>query len=199
MSTRRLAARSLTAIAVVGVVYVAVTFVQVWWQSNQDDARSADAIVVLGAAQWDGVPSPVLAARLDHALFLYEEGLAPVIVTTGAKQEGDRFTEAFAGLTYLLARGVPETDIVVVVDGTNTFESLSATAVALDANGLGDRVLLVSDPYHSLRATEIAREVGLDAAFSPTSLDSSFSQLLRETAGVSLGRIVGFRRVSNLS
>ena len=155
--------------------------------------------MVLGAAQYDGRPSPVLEARLDRALELYQEGLAPVIVTTGSNQEGDRFTQGFTGFTYLRDQGVPEADLRIVVDGTNTFEELSATANVLREERLGTDVLLVSDPYHALRAVEIAREVGLEAWFSPTDLDSSFRQLVRETAGVSVGRIVGFRRVSNLS
>ena len=198
-SWRRIAVVSTVGLFLLGFLYVATTFVQVWWASRSDDARPVDAIVVLGAAQYDGRPSPVLEARLDAALALYEEGLAPVIVTTGSNQEGDRFTEGFTGFTYLRDQGVPESDLRIVVDGTNTFEELSATANVLREEGLGDQVLLVSDPYHSLRAVEIAREVGLEAWFSPTDLDSSFRQLVRETAGVSLGRIVGFRRVSNLS
>lgn len=181
------------------VLYVGVTFAQVWFASRDDQARDVDAIVVLGAAQYDGVPSPVLQARLDRALELYREGHAEVIVTTGSNQAGDRFTQGFAGFTYLREFGVPEGDILVVTDGTNTYEELSATANALRAEGVGDEVLLVSDPYHALRAVEIAREVGLQAWFSPTELDSSLRQLLRETAGVGLGRVVGYRRVSNLS
>lgn len=182
-----------------GVAYVAVTFVQVWLASRDDQARPVDAIVVLGAAQYDGRPSPVLEARLDTALALYEQGLAPVIVTTGSNQVGDRFTEGFTGFTYLRDQGVPEGDLRIVVDGTNTFEELSATANVMRDEQLGDIVLLVSDPYHALRAVEVAREVGLEAWFSPTDLDSSLRQLARETAGVSLGRLIGFRRVSNLS
>ena len=198
-SRRRIGVVSALGLFLLGVLYVATTFVQVWWASRSDDARPVDAIVVLGAAQYDGRPSPVLEARLDTALRLYEEGMAPVIVTTGSNQEGDRFTEGFTGFTYLRDQGVPESDLRIVVDGTNTFEELSATANVMRDEGLGDQVLLVSDPYHALRAVEIAREVGLDAWFSPTDLDSSFRQLVRETAGVSLGRLVGFRRVSNLS
>ena len=198
-SRRRIAVVSTVGLVLLGFLYVATTFVQVWWASRSDDARPVDAIVVLGAAQYDGRPSPVLEARLDTALALYEQGLAPVIVTTGSNQEGDRFTEGFTGFTYLRDQGVPEADLRIVVDGTNTFEELSATANVLRDESLGEQVLLVSDPYHALRAVEIAREVGLEAWFSPTDLDSSFRQLVRETAGVSLGRIVGFRRVSNLS
>tara|TARA_Y100001960_G_scaffold265365_1_gene288363 strand:+ start:436 stop:1107 length:672 start_codon:yes stop_codon:yes gene_type:complete len=190
---------SIASIFLLCLSYILIVFVQVWWNSARDQAKSADAIVVLGAAQWDGVPSPVLKARLDQALKLYERKISPVIVTTGSKQAGDRFTEAYAGLTYLLERSVPESSILVVVDGRNTFESLSATANALEEKGIGSSVVLVSDPYHSLRAKEIAREVGLEAVFSPTELSSSFSQLIRETAGTAIGRIIGFRRASTLS
>lgn len=196
---RRLVLRAVAGVTLLGVLYVGVTFVQVWMASRDDQARPVDAIVVLGAAQYDGRPSPVLEARLDTALDLYDEGFAPVIITTGSNQEGDRFTQGFTGFTYLRDQGVPETDLRIVVDGTNTFEELSATANVLREEGLGEKVLLVSDPYHALRAVEVAREVGLEPWFSPTDLDSSFRQLVRETAGVSLGRLVGFRRVSNLS
>lgn len=189
----------LAGIVVLGVLYGAITFLQVWHASGRDEARSVDAIVVLGAAQYDGRPSPVLEARLNHALDLYERGLAPLIVTTGSNQEGDRFTQGFTGFTYLREAGVPEADLRIVVDGTNTFEELSATAAVLRNGGVGSEVLLVSDPYHALRAVEIAREVGLDPFFSPTDLDSSARQLIKETAGVAVGRLVGFRRVSNLS
>tara|TARA_Y100000768_G_scaffold382264_1_gene362293 strand:- start:33 stop:701 length:669 start_codon:yes stop_codon:yes gene_type:complete len=181
------------------IAFVGVTFFQVWFQSMRDEVKSADAIVVLGAAQWDGVPSPVLKARLDHALDLYEKEVAPYIVTTGSKQKGDRYTEAYTGLTYLLERGIPENKIIVIVDGSNTYQSLSATSSAIQSVGLGSEVVLVSDPYHALRAKEIAREVGLDPSFSPTELDSSFGQLARETLGTSIGRIIGFRRASTLS
>lgn len=198
-SAKVLVLRAFLVVAAITALYVAVTFVQVWHASTRDQTREVDAIVVLGAAQYDGRPSPVLEARLDAALELYRGGWASVIITTGSNQEGDRFTQGFAGFTYLRDQGVPETDLRIVVDGTNTFEELSATANVLRDERLGDRVLLVSDPYHALRAVEIAREVGLDAFFSPTDLDSSFRQLIRETAGVSVGRVVGFRRVSNLS
>ena len=195
----KLAALSTAAFVLVIVTFVGVTFVQVWFQSMRDEIKSADAIVVLGAAQWDGIPSPVLKARLDHALDLYAKELAPYIVTTGSKQKGDRYTEAYTGLTYLLERGIPESKIIVIVDGSNTYQSLSATSTAIQGIGLGNEVLLVSDPYHALRAKEIAREVGLDPLFSPTELDSSFEQLARETIGTSIGRIIGFRRASTLS
>ena len=190
---------ALLSIILLSLSYLLIVFFQVWLNSARDQARPVDAIVVLGAAQWDGVPSPVLEARLEKALKLYEEGFSPIIVTTGSKQTGDSFTEAYAGLTYLLERSVPESSILVVVDGNNTFESLSATANVLTDRGIGNKVILVSDPYHALRAKEIAREVGLQAWFSPTDLSSSFSQLIRETAGTSVGRMIGFRKASTLS
>ena len=196
---RKFLAIALLSIILLFLSYLLLVFFQVWLNSARDQARPADAIVVLGAAQWDGVPSPVLEARLEKALKLYEEGFSPIIVTTGSKQTGDRFTEAYAGLTYLLERSVPESSILVVVDGNNTFESLSATANVLTDRGIGNKVILVSDPYHAIRAKEIAREVGLQAWFSPTDLSSSFSQLIRETAGTSVGRMIGFRKASNLS
>ena len=198
-SPAKLAALSTAVFVLVIVAFAGVTFTQVWFQSMRDEIKSADAIVVLGAAQWDGIPSPVLKARLDHALDLYAKELAPYIVTTGSKQKGDRYTEAYTGLTYLLERGIPESKIIVIVDGSNTYQSLSATSTAIQGVGLGNEVLLVSDPYHALRAKEIAREVGLDPSFSPTGLDSSFEQLARETVGTSIGRIIGFRRASTLS
>lgn len=191
----------LVALALV-VLYVSVTFVQVWHASREDEAEAAQAIVVLGAAQYDGDPSPVYEARLDHAIDLYEAGLADVIVTTGGRQEGDRFSEANAGFTYLLANGVPEDAIRQEVDGKSSWESLAATARFLEGEGIDD-VLLVSDPYHSYRLSQIAGEIGLDAHVSPTSSSptsglAEVRALVRETAAVSLGRIISYRRLLSL-
>lgn len=182
--------------ALLGVVYVGATFVQVLAASDSDNLGQADAIVVLGAAQYNGTPSPVLAARLDHARDLWWEGAADLIVTTGSKLEGDIFTEGYAGFEYLLRSGVPESDLLVITDGSSTWEQLAATSRQLRLLGF-DSVVLVSDPYHSLRLRQIASEVGLDSKISPTSGGSSLRQLLRETAAVSLGRILGYRRVDN--
>ncbi len=116
-------------------VYLSVTFFQVWRAARRDDARPSDAIVVLGAAQYDGRPSPVLAARLDHALELYEEGVAPMIVVTGGRQDGDRFTEATAAATYLHEHGVPDDAILRETTGRSSWESLSAAARFLKQDG----------------------------------------------------------------
>jgi uncharacterized SAM-binding protein YcdF (DUF218 family) len=179
------------------VVYVALTFAQVWWASRQDSAPPSDAIVVLGAAQWDGKPSPVLQARLDHAVDLWERGVAPVIVVTGGNQPGDRFTQGFTGYDELKHQGVPEDAIRVEIEGHDTYTELSASAHILRSEELGERVVLVSDPYHAFRSQLIAEEVGLDASVSPTDSDAPLESLARETAAVSLGRIIGFRRLSN--
>ena len=153
-------------------LYLGVTFVQVWMARADDGATKSDAIVVLGAAQYDGRPSPVLAARLDHALELWQDGLAPLIVVTGGKRPGDRFTEATAGANYLLDHGVPDAQILREVQGTTSWESLAAAARILRERGL-DEVMLVSDPYHALRIGGIADEVGLAAHVSPTTTSPS--------------------------
>ncbi len=181
--------------ALIGM-YFAVTLVQVWWASGRDDRTPADAIVVMGAAQWDGRPSPVFKARLDHAVGLYEQGVAPVVIVTGGKQVGDRVTQGFAGLEYLLGEGVPESAIKVEVGGSNSFEELSASAVILREAEMGTRVVLVSDPYHALRIRGIAGEVGLDAHVSPTDTGASFGSYVREAAAVGVGRLVGYRRLA---
>lgn len=189
------------ALAAVGVlvVYVGVTFVQVWLASRNDDAQKAAAIVVMGAAQWNGVPSPVLKGRLDHAVELYEQGMAPLIVVTGGKQAGDATTQGMSGYQYLREQGVPEEAIKVEVAGTNSFEELSASALILEQAGVGSDVVIVTDPYHALRAAEIAEEVGMRPHVSPTDASTSARQLARETVAVSLGRIIGYRRLADVA
>lgn len=186
------------ALVVLLVAYVALTFVQVYRASHHDGARPADAIIVLGAAQYDGEPSPVLQDRLDHALDLYEADLAERIVLTGGRQEGDRFTEATAGYNYLRARGVPDEALLKEVDGTSTWESLRASARFLLAEDLS-RVVLVTDDYHAYRVEAIAEDIGLDATVSPTdsrlSTSGRLRQLARETAAVAVGRIIGYDRL----
>ena len=193
---RRRVGRIAIVVGVAGFLYVLVTFFQVVHASGTDDRDPADAIVVLGAAQYDGAPSPVLEGRLQHALELWGEGVAPMVVTTGSNQPGDRFTEGYAGFEYLLREGIPEESMLVITTGSSTWEQLAATARQLRARDL-DSVVLVSDPYHALRLRQIAREVGLTASISSTDGGASVRQLLRETAAVSLGRVLGYRRVDN--
>jgi uncharacterized SAM-binding protein YcdF (DUF218 family) len=190
--------RAVLAALVLLLTYVVITFVQVYRASTHDGARPADAIIVLGAAQWNGQPSPVLQERLDHALELYEAGLAPLIVVTGGKQEADTFTEATTGYNYLRDRGVPDDALLKEVDGTSTWDSLRATRRFLTERDAHE-VVLVTDDYHAYRVEAIAEEIGFDATVSPT--DSLLSgtkqlrQLLRETAAVSVGRLIGYDRL----
>lgn len=184
------------------VLYLAVTFVQVWRAARNDQARPAEAIVVFGTAQYNGVPSPVLAARLDHAIELYEKDLAPVIVVTGGNQPGDRYTEATASANYLIQRGIPDEDVLREVSGTSSWQSLAAAANFLDDREIND-VLLVSDPFHSLRIRAMATELGLEAHSSPTKTSpirgmTEARYMARETVAVAVGRIVGFRRQASI-
>jgi uncharacterized SAM-binding protein YcdF (DUF218 family) len=199
----RVATRAIAVLALLAVAYVGVTAAQVWRASRADQAQRAEAIVVLGAAQYDGDPSPVLRGRLDHAAELFQTGIAPVVVVTGGQQPGDRFTEASAAAGYLHERGVPEQALRRETTSRTSWESLAATARILRQEGIGDEVVLVSDPYHSFRIAQIAGEVGLDASVSPTSTASRNLAVLgrslaRETAAVSLGRILGYRRLVGL-
>jgi uncharacterized SAM-binding protein YcdF (DUF218 family) len=197
MRTLRLAVKAGLVLLALGMLYVGVTFVQVWLAARADDAPSADAIVVMGAAQYNGKPSPVFAGRLDHSVELYDGGLADWVVVTGGRREGDEFTEASAAAGYLIARGVPESAMLLESSGENSWQSLAAAARILRDRDLTE-VILVSDPYHSLRIRAIADEVGLEPHVSPATGSSSFSRLLKETAAVSVGRVIGFDRLVRL-
>ena len=180
--------------------YFAVTFLQVWAAARADHAQPAQAIVVMGAAQYDGRPSPVLRARLDHAQRLYQQGIAPIIVVTGGRRPGDRFTEALTGFRYLRDLGVPESDLRIENQGTNSWESLAAAAAFLRADEVTE-VVLVSSPYHSLRVEKIAGEVGLDGHASPARTAGGIGSLVhlgREALAVGVGRVIGYGRLVDL-
>lgn len=200
----RLAVRVALALAGVAVLYTAVTFVQVWQASRRDEARKADAIVVLGAAQYDGRPSPVLRARLDHAARLHQQRVASVIVVTGGRRPGDRFSEAQASARYLVDRhGVPEEAVLWEPYGKSSWEQIASAARFLQRRGMRE-VVLVSDPFHAARIAAIADERGLDAGTSPTRTSpirgiEQAPYLAKETAALALGRVVGHRRVAWLA
>lgn len=160
--TRLLIGGLLMVVAVVGT-----TALRVWQVARIDDQQPVDAVVVLGAAQYNGEPSAILAARLRHAADLYADGIAPRIVTVGGNRNGDRFTEAEASRDYLLKRGVPPNAVEIVPEGADTLRSLEAVAAAAADQGW-ESALLVSDPWHSLRARTMARDAGLEAWTSPT-------------------------------
>ena len=202
MSRRRHPLRwGLVLLVATPVVYLAVTFVTVWRAAHHDGSRPAEAIVVLGAAQYDGRPSPALRARLDHVVELWRDDVAAQVVVTGGKQPGDRFTEATASASYLRAQGIPDEQILREVQGRSSFQSLADAASFLKRRGL-ERVVLVSDAYHAARIEGIAEEVGLDASVSPTPAtreSAHAGQYVKETVMVAAARIVGFRRAAGLS
>jgi uncharacterized SAM-binding protein YcdF (DUF218 family) len=154
-------------LAVLGVIvlYFAVTLVQVWLTSRHYDPRPAGAIVVMGAAQYNGVPSPDLRARLQQALTLYHDGYAHLIVVTGGKEPGDRYTEAQSGAMYLEKAGVPAAD-VVQAGGDDSYENIADAAAKL--KGHADTVVLVTtDPFHEDRSMAIASDFSLSPSPTP--------------------------------
>jgi vancomycin permeability regulator SanA len=153
----------IVAFVVIVVLYVAI---HIWWVAREDQHPRSDAIVVLGASQYNGRPSPVFAARLQHAVTLYDEHVAVHIVTVGGKERGDAFTEAAAGKTYLAAHGVPKSAIVAVQTGSDTLSSMRAVDVQFKARHWHSAVL-VTDPWHCLRSRTMARDLGIAADTSP--------------------------------
>lgn len=155
--------------------------------SGTDDRSHSDAIVVLGAAQFNGTPSPVLQSRLAHAQELQRSGVSPNIITVGGKQEGDRFTEAQAGKTWLVKSGVPADQVTAVGTGSDTAESLTAVAKVMADRGWRS-ITLVTDPVHEARSQAIARRLGMEVRLSPTSggagSDVTPDYLARETLGL---------------
>jgi uncharacterized SAM-binding protein YcdF (DUF218 family) len=144
---------------------ISAAAVMLW--SNRDEARPANAIVVLGAAQYAGRPSPVLKARLDHALDLWQRRLGQLLIVTGGTGAGDTTSEAAVGRTYAIKHGVPDTVILMETEGRTTSESMRAVAAMLEARGL-QTALLVSDPFHMLRLRILARRFGFTPYTSPT-------------------------------
>lgn len=185
------------------LVYLGVTFVQVWSAGQATDPSRREAIVVLGAAQYDGRPSPALEGRLLLALELYRDGVAPLIVVTGGRQDGDTYTEATSGYNWLRARGVPDAAILKEVQGHSTYESLAATARFLRRRDISE-VVLVSDAPHALRVESVAEEVGLEPQVAPVrtrhrSTAATIQLMTRETIAVAIGRITGYRRLTRIT
>jgi uncharacterized SAM-binding protein YcdF (DUF218 family) len=179
------------------VLLVTSTALAIWWNARQDSRPTSDAIVVLGSAQYNGVPSSIFEARLEHAVSLYEAGVAPVIVTVGGKAAGDEFTEAEAGRDYLANAGIPADALLAVPEGVDTLESMRAVSTAFDEHGWASAVL-VTDPWHALRAARMAEDAGLEAESSPTrqgpaveTRATQFRYILRETAAYLLYRATG--------
>jgi uncharacterized SAM-binding protein YcdF (DUF218 family) len=179
------------------VLLVASTGLAIWWTARQDSRPASDAIVVLGTAQYNGVPSSIFQARLEHAIALYEDGVAPVIVTVGGKAAGDQFSEAEAGQTYLAEQGVPGDALLAVPEGADTLESMRAVSTAFGEHGWTSAVI-VTDPWHAMRAQRMAEDAGMEAESSPTrqgpavqTRATQFRYILRETAAYLLYRVTG--------
>ncbi|MBA2725433.1 MAG: YdcF family protein [Actinobacteria bacterium] len=161
--------KTVAVVVVLGLAYPTWLGVQIWQQSRQDEVKGADAIVVLGAAQYDGRPSPIFQARLDQAAYLYGEDLSDNIIVTGGKAPGDRFTESEAGARYLVEQGIPEDVLLAEDEGRTTLQSLENVQAIATETGLNS-LLLVSDPMHSERIKRIAADLGFDPAYaSPAS------------------------------
>jgi vancomycin permeability regulator SanA len=173
------------------VLYLGWTAAGIWQTAKQDQRPVSDAIVVLGAAQYDGDPSDVFEARLDHARELYDAGVAPLIVVLGGKQAGDRFTEAQAGAAYL-ERDLPADRVTGVKAGVTTLDSLKRfTGLAQERNIR--RIVIVSDPLHLGRARQMAEDLGFEVAVSASPIDESEERkrtgLIRETLTLAFYRL----------
>ena len=199
-------ARVVGLLVAISSLYGSINLAQVWWVGRSDQATAVDAIVVLGVAQYDGRPSPQLQARLDHALTLLQEGAAPLVITTGGNQPGDRFTEAEASANYLInGLGIEYQAVEILQEntGSTTRESLIGVRDIMKARGLHS-VLIVTDPYHSLRSRLIAQDLGLVAYVSPTRTSplrgaSAVSRHVREALGVAVAHLIGFANLERLT
>ncbi len=182
--------RMIFALVVLVPLSILALGVAVYREARAADPQQADAIVVLGAAQFNGRPSRVFQARLDHALTLYDQGYAPVIVVTGGKMPGDAYTEAETAELYLIDRGVPASSILSEQEGRDTWQSMQGVADVLEGRGV-DSLLIVSDGYHLLRSRLMAEDLGFNVSASAAP-DSpirpwsalEFSYVIREVGGI---------------
>lgn len=184
----RRAAYALAGLVLLAILLFVVTAVRVWQVGREDHRPASDAILVLGAAQFDGRPSETLTARLDHALLLWQQRIAPFVVTVGGNRPGDQFTEAGTGRRYLEEHGIPTAQLVAVEAGGDTYASLQAAKPVLDRRGW-HTLVLVTDPWHELRSRTMADDLGFSAATSPTHTGpashgrpTEIHYILRETA-----------------
>ncbi len=192
------------AVAIAMVLYVGLTFITVFTVGHTDKGHVADAVVVLGAAQYDGIPSPLLESRLQHALDLFNSKRVMFIAVTGGKRPGDRFTEAAASQRWLTDRGVPESLIIREDTGRTTWESLYNVARVLSSRDIW-MVLVSTDRWHMQRSVLTLREFGVHAEPSATSTSPlqgfkrAWVKYAKETFGVAVGRIIGFDRLLSIT
>jgi uncharacterized SAM-binding protein YcdF (DUF218 family) len=168
----------------VTAVYFLLICFEIVWQSRRDEAQPADAIIVFGAAEYSGRPSPVFRARLDHAITLYSRGLAPYLIITGGAGRDPQFSEGGVGRDYLATRGIGERHLIAETQGENTAESAERVAVIMRANNMRTCVV-VSDPYHLYRIKKLMQRQGITTYASPRpyashSLWFSVGRVMRE-------------------
>lgn len=177
-------------VGIVATVYVVALVTLIYAHAGRDEITSADAIIVMGTAQYNGRPSPVFRARLDHAVALYHAGVAPLLITTGGYGHNDFLSEASVGRSYAVARGVPEHAVLSEEYGSSSWESLQNVATLAQHYDV-QRVVLVSDPFHMLRLELMAETLGLESLSSPTRTSpisrrpaAEFFYVLREVGGI---------------
>ena len=197
----RLLLRLAKYLAIGVLVYLAVTAFQVWRTGQRYAPQAAGAIVVMGAAQYNGVPSPDLRARLDQAALLWHQHYAATVMVTGSKEPGDTYTEAEASARYLESLAVPAADILQA-GGRDSWQNLSEAAPILIARG-DSVVLVVTDKFHVARSMAIASSVGLSPHPTPTQTSpinglSALPYYAKETLGVAVGRIIGFDHLDSI-
>ena len=177
------------------VAFLAVTSARIVSEGSRQDVRKADAIVVFGAAEYAGHPSPVLRARLDHAYELFQQGLAPVVITTGGAADDPKFSEGGVGHDYLEHRGIPERNIIAETQGSDTAQSAVRVAVIMHANGLHS-CIAVSDAYHVFRIKRLLEHEGVGPVYvsprpgsRPHSVLQSLHAVLREAGSYLLWKL----------
>ncbi len=166
------------------LLFLTVTVVRIVGTGSRQEIHSADAIVVFGAAEYSGHPSPVLRARLDHALDLFHLGLAPVIITTGGAASDPHFSEGGVGRDYLMHHGVPERSLIAETQGRDTSESAERVAVIMRANGLHSCVA-VSDAYHVFRIRKLLEHQGVGPVYTAPRLESRPHSILQRAEAAS--------------
>lgn len=187
--------RLLILLAGTAFLFLVVTMARIVETASRQEIRPADAIVVFGAAEYSGHPSPVLRARLDHALELFHQGLAPVIITTGGAAADPFFSEGGVGRDYLMRHGIPERSLIAETQGSDTAESAKRVAVIMRANGLHS-CIAVSDAYHVFRIRKLLEHEGIGPVYTaprPDSRPHTFLQraeaALREAASYLLWKL----------
>ncbi len=194
--------KAVSIVVLLGVSYFAYSLYQVYSFGQHDYARPTRVAVVLGAAEYDGVPSDVLRSRLDHALALFKEGYVHEIITTGGAEKGDTFNEAEVGALYLRSRGVPYADVIAVPTGNDTYQSMAVVAEVLRSMKL-TQAIFVSNRFHEYRVRGIAASLGITDYSSPVTAspihgDALLDYYLREALAVSAGKLVGYKLLSIL-